>query len=463
MIGNDTGPRHLATVFGTPFVTLFGPTDIRWTPPTANEHALQAQPFAPGELIADDRPAAFAIDRIPTGDVLFSVQKILNQSELCRSCSGTLATAERRACSAHCWTNRRGDKIKNGGFTHHSSVCGHGWQTQTWNAPPLDQPMKPLPQVHLRHRHAASRVIPNDANASWGDGFEHVLCHQPCRDSAEERSHGFALRGVCSTRGCIAAGALGSRIRLQSRRRPSCVAWADAVTDRLNQEEPGRGATNQTNDDNNNSKHPPMTTCRGFCHLTAGFGKKEGPAARDVPPSHWGRTVEVREFHPRAGAGTVGPHAVHQVAELSISVEVTRKADPIGFFQSRFHPAQQLTELSTTYPRVILTKQPQTSSPTQSRGRRAKVVFNTPAITVSSKSPKSQRTKPPAPAVPNGAPATQHRGDAPGSEFTKAANAAAVSSASEAERAAAGAPHPGVTQHAVGRGRRTPTASTGVG
>jgi hypothetical protein len=64
--------------------------------------------------------------------------------------------------------------------------------------------------------------------------------------------------------------------------------------------------------------------------------------------------------------GTVGPHAVHQVAELSISVEVTRKADPIGFFQSRFHPTQQLTELSTTYPRVILTKQPQTSSPTQS-------------------------------------------------------------------------------------------------
>ena len=82
VIGNDTGPRHLATLFGTPCVTLFGPTDIRWTPPAANEHALRAQPFAPGELIADDQPAAFAIDRIPTGDVLFSVHKILNQSEL---------------------------------------------------------------------------------------------------------------------------------------------------------------------------------------------------------------------------------------------------------------------------------------------------------------------------------------------------------------------------------------------
>ena len=81
VIGNDTGPRHLATLFGTPCVTLFGPTDIRWTPPAANEYPLRAQPFAPGELIADDRPTAFAIDRIPTGDVLFSVHKILNQSQ----------------------------------------------------------------------------------------------------------------------------------------------------------------------------------------------------------------------------------------------------------------------------------------------------------------------------------------------------------------------------------------------
>ena len=81
VVGNDTGPRHLATLFGTPCVSLFGPTDIRWTPPAANEHALRAQPFAPGELIADDRPAAFSIDRIPTGDVLFCVHKILNQSE----------------------------------------------------------------------------------------------------------------------------------------------------------------------------------------------------------------------------------------------------------------------------------------------------------------------------------------------------------------------------------------------
>jgi lipopolysaccharide heptosyltransferase II len=31
MITNDTGPRHLAAAFGVPVVTIFGPTDPRWT------------------------------------------------------------------------------------------------------------------------------------------------------------------------------------------------------------------------------------------------------------------------------------------------------------------------------------------------------------------------------------------------------------------------------------------------
>ncbi|RPG08365.1 MAG: glycosyltransferase family 9 protein [Phycisphaera sp. TMED24] len=81
VVGNDTGPRHLATLFGTPCVTLFGPTDVRWTPTTTNEHTLQAQPFAPKELVANDQPAAFAMERIPVGDVLFAVRNILNQSQ----------------------------------------------------------------------------------------------------------------------------------------------------------------------------------------------------------------------------------------------------------------------------------------------------------------------------------------------------------------------------------------------
>jgi ADP-heptose:LPS heptosyltransferase len=81
VVGNDTGPRHLATLFGTPCVTLFGPTDVRWTPTTTIEHTLQAQPFAPKELVANDQPAAFAMERIPVGDVLFAVRNILNQSQ----------------------------------------------------------------------------------------------------------------------------------------------------------------------------------------------------------------------------------------------------------------------------------------------------------------------------------------------------------------------------------------------
>jgi heptosyltransferase-2 len=31
MVTNDTGPRHFANAFGTPVVTVFGPTDPRWT------------------------------------------------------------------------------------------------------------------------------------------------------------------------------------------------------------------------------------------------------------------------------------------------------------------------------------------------------------------------------------------------------------------------------------------------
>ncbi|MDP7573868.1 MAG: glycosyltransferase family 9 protein [Phycisphaerales bacterium] len=70
-ISNDTGPRHIAIAVGTPVVSLFGPTDHRWT---LMEHAMErrllAAPFLPDELMADRCGAACRIDRITVGDVL---------------------------------------------------------------------------------------------------------------------------------------------------------------------------------------------------------------------------------------------------------------------------------------------------------------------------------------------------------------------------------------------------------
>lgn len=67
LVTNDTGPRHIAAAFGRPLVTLFGPTDPRWTtlPETgaANIEVL-ADPTLPAELVADDHPERCAIDRI---------------------------------------------------------------------------------------------------------------------------------------------------------------------------------------------------------------------------------------------------------------------------------------------------------------------------------------------------------------------------------------------------------------
>lgn len=79
VIGNDTGPRHVALALGTPTVTLFGPTDHRWTiVQGARERLLVAEPFLPEELVADDRPAFCAIGRIAVGDVLAAVESILS-------------------------------------------------------------------------------------------------------------------------------------------------------------------------------------------------------------------------------------------------------------------------------------------------------------------------------------------------------------------------------------------------
>ena len=61
LITNDTGPRHIAAAFGVPTVTLFGPTDPRWTTLPPGQHPfvhVVADPDLPPEMLADDHRIA---------------------------------------------------------------------------------------------------------------------------------------------------------------------------------------------------------------------------------------------------------------------------------------------------------------------------------------------------------------------------------------------------------------------
>jgi heptosyltransferase-2 len=66
MVTNDTGPRHIAAAFGVPVVTLFGPTDHRWTtiPAPAGQVNLLADPTLPEAQTADEHPERCRVDRI---------------------------------------------------------------------------------------------------------------------------------------------------------------------------------------------------------------------------------------------------------------------------------------------------------------------------------------------------------------------------------------------------------------
>lgn len=86
LVTNDTGPRHIACAMGTPTVTLFGPTDPRWTtlPPSAGKPIprveITADPTLPPDQMADDHPERCRIDRIETEEVWRAVLGVIQAS-----------------------------------------------------------------------------------------------------------------------------------------------------------------------------------------------------------------------------------------------------------------------------------------------------------------------------------------------------------------------------------------------
>lgn len=84
MVTNDTGPRHIAAAMGTPLVSLFGPTDHRWTVipirPDAPERVLVADPTMPEHESANDHPVRCAIERIDFEAVANAADEVLEAS-----------------------------------------------------------------------------------------------------------------------------------------------------------------------------------------------------------------------------------------------------------------------------------------------------------------------------------------------------------------------------------------------
>ena len=79
VITNDTGPRHIAAALGTPIVSLFGPTDHRWTVlPDSIESRLLAEPFLPESMVANKCGGVCRIDRITIEDVYAASVKLLD-------------------------------------------------------------------------------------------------------------------------------------------------------------------------------------------------------------------------------------------------------------------------------------------------------------------------------------------------------------------------------------------------
>lgn len=81
LVTNDTGPRHIAVALGVPTVTLFGPTDHRWTTvptrPGAPEVLVLADPTLPVAESANDHPERCSIERIEPDRVREAVAAVL--------------------------------------------------------------------------------------------------------------------------------------------------------------------------------------------------------------------------------------------------------------------------------------------------------------------------------------------------------------------------------------------------
>jgi len=81
MVTNDTGPRHIAAAFGVPLVSLFGPTDHRWTTipnrPSGPERIITADPTLPEDQSANDHPGRCSINNISVDHVIGGVESVL--------------------------------------------------------------------------------------------------------------------------------------------------------------------------------------------------------------------------------------------------------------------------------------------------------------------------------------------------------------------------------------------------